>query len=233
MIVMEKVDEALLRGLLSAHSKTPLEALYLETNSAPIRFIFKSRRIMYLHNILQKDGSELIRKVYEAQKDNPTPGDFCELVRDDCRDIDLNMSDEEIAKHTKKQFKNLVKNKVRDGAFSYLTMLKNNHSKRQGLSYKSLKLQDYMFSPIFNTECRNLLFRLRTRTVGGIKSEFKGVYSDTTCPLGCGQNDTLPHTLGCTVLRRHHKSTDVNVSDCRYEDVLSENNRRQQSTTEI
>ena len=58
-------------------------------------FIFKSRRIMYLHNILQKDGSELIRKVYEAQKDNPTPGDFCELVRDDCRDIGLNMSDEE------------------------------------------------------------------------------------------------------------------------------------------
>ena len=94
---------------------------------------------MYLHNILQKDGSELIRKVYEAQKDNPTPGDFCELVRDDCRDIDLNMSDEEIAKHTKKQFKNLVKNKVRDAAFSYLTMLKNYHSKMQGLSYKSLK----------------------------------------------------------------------------------------------
>ena len=46
MIVMEKVDEALLRGLLSAHSKTPLEALYLETNSVPFRFILKSRRIM-------------------------------------------------------------------------------------------------------------------------------------------------------------------------------------------
>ena len=42
MIVMEKVDEALLRGLLLAHSKTPLEALYLETNSVPIRFIFKN-----------------------------------------------------------------------------------------------------------------------------------------------------------------------------------------------
>ena len=113
------------------------------------------------------------------------------------------------------------------------TELGNNHSKMQGLSYKSLKLQDYMFSPIFNNECRNLLFRLRTRTVGGIKSDFKGVYNDTTCPVGCGQNDTLPHILGCTVLRRHHKSTDISVSDCQYEDVFSENIRRQQSTTEI
>ena len=48
IIPLEKVDEALLRGLLSAHSKTPLEALYLESGCIPIRFIIKSRRLMYL-----------------------------------------------------------------------------------------------------------------------------------------------------------------------------------------
>ena len=32
IMVLEKVDEALLRGLIGAHSKTPLEALYLETS---------------------------------------------------------------------------------------------------------------------------------------------------------------------------------------------------------
>ena len=69
-----------------------------------------------------------------------------------------------------------------------------------------------------------MLLRLRTRTVGGIK---------VTCPVGCRQNDTLPHILRCTALRRHHKSTDISVSDCQYEDVFSENIRRQQSTTEI
>ena len=53
------------------------------------------------------------------------------------------------------------------------------------------------------------------------------------CPMGCGLNDTLPHILGCTELRRHHKSTDVSISDCQYEDVFSENIRRQKSTTEI
>ena len=36
IIPLEKVDEALLRGLLQAHSKIPLEALYMETKSIPI-----------------------------------------------------------------------------------------------------------------------------------------------------------------------------------------------------
>ena len=233
IIVMEEVDKALLRGLLSAHAKTPLEALYLETNCLPIRFILKSRRILYLHNILQKNESELIRRVYEAQKDDPTPGDFCELVKDDCIDIGLNLSDEDISKHKKKEFQKLVKKKVREAAFSHLIMRKNNHSKMKGLNYKTLKLQEYMSSPIFNSESRNLLFRLRTRTVSGVKSDFKGVYTDTACPMKCGLNDTLPHILGCTELRRHHKSTDVSISDCQYEDVFSENIGRQKSTTEI
>ena len=41
--ILEKVDEALLRGILKSHSKIPLEALYLETASIPIRFIVASR----------------------------------------------------------------------------------------------------------------------------------------------------------------------------------------------
>ena len=55
VLLLEKVDEALLRGLLTAHSKIPLEALFLETKSVPIRFTLSSRRLMYLHSILQKE----------------------------------------------------------------------------------------------------------------------------------------------------------------------------------
>ena len=49
---LERVDEALLRGVLRAHSKVPIEALYLETGSIPIRYTLKSPRLSYLHNIL-------------------------------------------------------------------------------------------------------------------------------------------------------------------------------------
>ena len=78
--LLEKVDEALLRGVLGAHSKIPIEALYLETATVPIRFVISSRRLMYLHCILQRSKEELVRKVYDAQKENTTAGDFCELV---------------------------------------------------------------------------------------------------------------------------------------------------------
>ena len=99
-------------------------------------------------------------------------------------------------------------------------------------NYIKFKLQDYLSSPLFNNESRNLLFRLHTRTVIGIKSDFKGIYSDTTCPLGCGQSDTLQHILSCTVLKRYHTSTCIS-SDTKYEHIFSDDTKKQKSITEL
>ena len=46
---LEKVDEQLLRRILSAHSKTAIPALYLELGCVPIRFLVMQRRIGFLH----------------------------------------------------------------------------------------------------------------------------------------------------------------------------------------
>ena len=51
----EKVDEALLRGLLQGHSKAPIPALYMETAQIPLRFILACRRILFLQTILHRD----------------------------------------------------------------------------------------------------------------------------------------------------------------------------------
>ena len=45
---LEKVDESLIRSLLQSHAKTPLEFLFLETASVPIKYILISRRLMFL-----------------------------------------------------------------------------------------------------------------------------------------------------------------------------------------
>ena len=74
----EKVDESLLRGLVSGHSKLPLPALYLELGQVPIRYILATRRILYLQTILHREPDELIHRVYIAQKDDPSDGDFCQ-----------------------------------------------------------------------------------------------------------------------------------------------------------
>ena len=75
--------------------------------------------------------------------------------------------------------------------------------------YESLKLQPYLLGPIFNLETRNLLFRLRTRTVSGIRADFKGIHSDILCPLECGENDTLENILSCKVILSLYKNTAV------------------------
>ena len=56
---LESIDEMLLRKVLSAHSKTPLELLYLETGNVPIRFILKSRRLSFLHYLWNKEDDAL------------------------------------------------------------------------------------------------------------------------------------------------------------------------------
>ena len=76
----EKIDEALLRGLVLGHAKIPVPALYLETGQAPIRYLLACRRLLYLQTILQRDSDELTHKVNIAQKAAPSPGDFCQLV---------------------------------------------------------------------------------------------------------------------------------------------------------
>ena len=81
--LLEDVDEFLLRSLFKAQSKTSLEFLHLETGTVPLRYIIASRRINYLQNILSKLESELIHRVYEAQKLKTCTGDWIEVVRKD------------------------------------------------------------------------------------------------------------------------------------------------------
>ena len=178
IISLEKVDEALLRGLLGAHPKIPLEALYLETKSVPIRFIVASRRILYLHNILQKNQDETIPKIYEAQKSNPSPGDFVKLVQNDLETIGLRISESEMRQTTKLRFKKMVKEHVQKAAYKYLISLQKSHSKMKNLKYEKFEISKYLCSPLFNRDSRYLLLALRTRTVRGIRCDFPGLYTE-------------------------------------------------------
>ena len=151
--MIEKLDEDLLRGLLKAHSKIPLEALYLWTGCIPVCFIIKSRRLSYLHTILQKDSEELVKEVFEAQKNDPTAGDFFNLVMDDCNLVDMNMTENEISTMKKDKYKEIVKSKIRQFAFQYLKETQQKHSKVKTISYGSkLIMADYLKSPLFNSD---------------------------------------------------------------------------------
>ena len=118
--VFIKLDHYLLRQIVGCHSKVPIEFLYLETSSLPIEYILASRRLNYLHNVLTKDASELVQRVYFAQKVNPNKGDWCIIIQNDMEMVNMNLNESEISSMSKTHFKNHVKTCVSDAAFKSL-----------------------------------------------------------------------------------------------------------------
>ena len=123
---MEKVDEAYLRSLLDAHSKTPIESLYIETGKMPLRFILQKRRLIYWHHLVNLKNDSLLKKFYEAQLNQPVKGDWVTLLKKDKDDFQIKFTDEELKGISKSKFKKIIKKKANKIAIEYLKKLKAN-----------------------------------------------------------------------------------------------------------
>ena len=223
----EKIDEALIRGLVSGHSKIPVTALYLETGQIPVRFVMACRRILYLQTILHCDPEELIYRVYAAQKREPVPGDFCQLVEKDLQLLDLQLSDETISRMSKYDLKILVKTKSRKQAFQYLIAIKETKTKLDNICYLN-NFKPLPYLQLMTREQSSLLMALRTRTVRGIRSDFGDMFLDKTCPLeNCLELDSIPHLLACRALQ----GAVPRSTTAQYGDVFSPDQERQEEAT--
>ena len=198
---LEKVDEYLMRGLLKAHSKTPIEALYLETGVIPIKSVIMSRRLSYLKNILNKNEHELVHKVYKAQMRKPVKNDWVTSVDNDKKKINMTFTEHQIKKMSKKLYKKNLKQKIRKNAFLELINLKERHSKMKNVNYKTLSLQPYLSDSRFSLKQKQLLFKLRTRMLdvkGNFKSMFQGNIQCDLCNEDVSQSQD--HLLDCQKL---------------------------------
>ena len=84
---------------------------------------------MYLHHILGRNEGELIKRVYEAQRDNTTPGDFVDLVKADLSNIGEIFDEDNIKLQGKHIFKTHIKNKIKARTFEDLKSQQQKHSK--------------------------------------------------------------------------------------------------------
>ena len=117
---MEQVDEALLRNILNAHSKTPRAALYLELGCLPIRWYIRRRRLNFLHEILNLDKKQLLSKFFKCQESSPYKGDWIVTIREDLQKLNIDMTFEQIQSMKKSKFKKFIKEKINNSAFQYL-----------------------------------------------------------------------------------------------------------------
>ena len=230
--VLESIDENLLRYLVKAHSKTPLEFLYLETGAIPIRFLISSRRLIYLRTILMKDDSELVKRIFKAQLENPSPGDYIELLKNNFQKIEESYDEQEVVNKCSQTYKKSIKMKIRKAALKYLNDLKNTHTKIKNINYETLKCQDYLKSSMFSNTDVNTLFSLRSRMIE-CKVNFKSKHQNNN--LKCkfcktDEDDSQEHLLECIELARRHKGKSMTKEKVEYQDIFKDVIKQKQIT---
>ena len=214
------IDHDILRAITGAQAKVPTEMLYLETAQVPIKSVIIGRRLLYLQTILHRHKSELTRRIYDAMKEEPLKDDWIHLVTKDMSDINLNLSDDQISKLSKSEFKILVKSKMRNSAYVEFERVKQGHSKVKHISHIGLKKsQPYLKDARFSNKETSLLFNLRSQCV----NEFKANFYTSTCQFCKLHLDTQEHALSCNMFRKHMKKEHLQVLDSvTYNDLFSD-----------
>ena len=135
---------------------------------------------------MTRNDQKLIKRVYKTQKENPSLGDFVELVKNYFEMIEMNLDEDSISEMSRDAFKKHSKSKVREAALKHLKSIQEGHSKVRGIKYSSLETQKYLTSPLFtNKEC-DVLFAIRSYTLRGIKGNTPSIHKDNMlCLLKC------------------------------------------------
>ena len=174
--------------------------LFLETGSWPLRFIVMSRRLMFLHYILNEKKESLIYKFLQAQIKNPVKNDWILTIQENLEELSIYLDLDEIASLSTGCFRSFVYKKIEVRVLNYLNEIKLTHSKVRNIQYKSLKLQNY-FLPRnqINIQLSKFIFHAKTRMLK-FRYNFKKKYEnkDKKCPLDCGSEDTQEHLLFCS-----------------------------------
>ena len=176
--------------------------MHLETGTIPLRWIIAQRRLNYLKHILSRDNDELIKKVFLAQKEKPTRGDFIKLVEKDLKDFGITYEEVTSTKMTKQKLKIIATN----AAFSQLLEKQSSHKKVKHIPYPNLEIQQYLKSSLLTQNEMKTLTALRSHCLKGIKLNFPKMYKMAIrCPLKCDTEeaqceDTQKHMLKCNKL---------------------------------
>ena len=196
---LDVIDRVLLRKILDAHCKTGLEWIYADLGKFNLKSLIQIRRMMYLWHTLSRKETELIRRVYNSQLINNSVGDWVKLVDSDKCELGIDLTDREIQSVSEETFKKYVKTKVKIKHLEYINKLKKSHSKATNLVCTDLNLAEYLKDQRLTTKQKQLLFRLRSRTLD-VKQNFKDQHKSPWCS-SCGLfPETQSHLLQCPEL---------------------------------
>ena len=166
--------------------------------------------MIYLQTILQRPEGELIRRVYEEMKADPIKNDWSQLVSSDFQEVNLSMNDDQIRQMSQTDYKNLVKQKVREAAYIEFKEQQAGHEKGRLLEHQDLlKPQGYLLTNLLTNKQTSLLYNLRCQSVKGIRNNFHRQYQNIRCQLCMLEIDSQNHVLYCPVIQNQFNGASI------------------------
>ena len=200
---LEQIDEMLLRNLFSCSRNVPKDLLYLEMGLVPISYIIKERRLLFMHHILRQKEDSLVFRFFMAQLNSPTNNDWVSTVLEDLEMLDFQLEIGDIKEMKKGQFKAIVKEKVKSGAFQYLLNKKagriSENAKGKLLEYNDLEMSEYLYTKEnnFSIDEKKWLFKCRLEDID-ISQKWNN--ENTLCPHCPNLEFDQKHLFECQYL---------------------------------
>ena len=194
---LEMIEEGYLRKLFKTSKGCPLSQIYLEGGVIPARYEIKKIKLLFLKNILSENQDSLIYRFLMLQFENPTRGDWASSCMKDMKDLNIEMSIEEIKQLTYNQFRNRIKHSIEQCAFKYLIAKRG--SKGQEIIYSEIKMAEYLMPNIENLSIddKRSIFEIRNRMVSAVPANFSSRKSEKKHICPCGETEEMEHLYTC------------------------------------
>ena len=149
--------------------------------------------LIYIQTVSHRSDEEITKQVYMCQYNNPSPGNWCYLGKEDLHQVGIHKSREHITFLHQNKYKKYTKHRVQNTAFHDLDQIKK-HTQR----LKTIITSNT--SKLVSSQQWFLIFTMKSKIVRGVMVNFWSIYSDDTlCPLCKGSIDA--HKKYCSLLR--------------------------------
>ena len=172
---LERIEETFMRKLVQTARGCPINQLYLESGHFPARFQIIKQRLFFLKYILNQDQESMIYKVLYLQIEKPVKYDWAGTCVKDLKKLKIEMNFEDIRKMPTIKFKDIVRQKCKEIAFTYL-MGKRSY-KGSEIRYNGIETAEYLMpNNELNIEEKMRIFSIRNRMIDqhSVKLCFEG-----------------------------------------------------------
>ena len=194
---MESIQAKMLKGLYGLPKTTPYWGIVYELDVMPIMFLITYKRLMLYHNIVNSDESRTIKHLVKSQESSGHEGCWFGNLKDEARNIGMDVNEELVKGKPKSIWKKEVKGKVQQAVDEKIEEKKCESKKMRFLGEKG---SDSYLQEVFNEDARWAM-KIRLNMVEWIDGNFGG---NGLCPLCREEEDTTEHAFVCNRLEEHN-----------------------------